>query len=128
VQKTNRKHKSDIRLNCILISLWLFIVITLFFFTNNNYNFLFFIFIIQNYIYRFFVYVPIPSTGNIDRTYTTKNKNKTLINYRKNISPHDIRGIIIFLGGSFALCPRVYRTLVQMYHAECVRIPLQSVG
>jgi len=45
----------------------------------------------------------------------TKNKNKTLLNHQNYggifSPPSDIRGKIIFLWGSFALCPRVFLTL-----------------
>jgi len=57
--------------------------------------------------------VYLPSTGSTERTHTTKNNNKTRLNYLnyRAFSPSDIRGKITFLRVSFALCPRVFPTL-----------------
>jgi len=64
--------------------------------------------IIKNYIYEFLC-VYLPSTANTDRTHTTKNKNKTLLNY---LNYGGICCLILFLRGSSALCPRVFPTLL----------------
>jgi len=56
-------------------------------------------------------------TDDTDRTHTTTTTTKTILNYLNpggifRPSPRDIRGNIIFLRGSFTLCPRVFLTLV----------------